>query len=114
MFETEGPDKMAFTFYHNGKRSKECDKAPVTCALIGGFREASSCLRGKVSFFPFLVLHWERQILDTAGSIEKERKKEGEGGRKRESERERTSERTSKRTREREQERERERTKKKE
>ena len=78
MFETEGPDKMAFSFYRNGKRSKECDKAPVTCALIGGFREASSCLRGKVSFFPFLVLRRERQTLDTAGSIEKERERNRE------------------------------------
>ena len=60
LFNMEGSDKMTFSLYHSGKRSQECDRAPVTCALIGGFREASSCLRGKVSFFSVAVLLWEK------------------------------------------------------
>ena len=55
LFKTDSLDKMTFSLYRDGKRSKECDRAPVTCALIGGFKEASSCLRGKVSWFFFIL-----------------------------------------------------------
>lgn len=57
-------DWKQFELFARGSRTKNCDRAPFTCKIIGNFKAASECKRGQVKFS---VLHPGTHVFSHCG-----------------------------------------------